>query len=59
MTWGSVSEGARNLLQRLLCVDPSHRYDAHQALDHPWLKTHATGSYVRMPELGSPSSYKQ
>ena len=26
--WAAVSEGARNLLQRLLCVDPAKRFDA-------------------------------
>ena len=26
--WAAASEGARNLLQRLLCVDPAKRFDA-------------------------------
>jgi hypothetical protein len=28
LAWAASSEGARNLLQRLLCVDPAKRFDA-------------------------------
>uniref|UniRef100_A0A8C5QWQ1 Serine/threonine kinase 33 n=1 Tax=Leptobrachium leishanense TaxID=445787 RepID=A0A8C5QWQ1_9ANUR len=36
--WQSVSEAARDVLQRLLNVDPAHRMTARELLDHPWLK---------------------
>jgi len=34
----SLSSEARDLIAKLMQVDPKKRYSAKQALDHPWLK---------------------
>jgi len=36
--WGGVSESAKDLIRKLLTVDPKKRLNATAALDHPWLK---------------------
>jgi len=35
--WAHVSEPAKDLIRRLLVVDPAVRLSAAQALEHPWL----------------------
>lgn len=35
--WDGVTMGARDLIQRLLTVDPRRRLTARQALAHPWM----------------------
>jgi len=35
--WNSVSPQAKDLIVKLLHPDPSRRYSARQALEHPWL----------------------
>ncbi|XP_052087652.1 ribosomal protein S6 kinase 2 beta-like [Mytilus californianus] len=35
--WDSVSEGAKDLVQKMLHVDPSRRLSATQVLNHPWI----------------------
>ncbi|CAM9277638.1 unnamed protein product, partial [Ascophyllum nodosum] len=35
--WGSVSSDAKDLIRRLLTVDPKKRLTAAQAVSHPWL----------------------
>jgi len=37
--WDNVSSAAKDLVSKLLVVDPSHRLTAQQTLNHPWLKT--------------------
>ncbi|KAF0889591.1 hypothetical protein E2562_028682 [Oryza meyeriana var. granulata] len=37
--WPSVSEGAKDLLRKVLVRDPKKRLTAHQVLCHPWLQT--------------------
>lgn len=34
--WDDISEEAKDLVQRLIVVDPDARYDSQQILDHPW-----------------------
>jgi serine/threonine protein kinase len=34
----NLSPSAKDLLSKLLNVDPKQRYSAEQALDHPWVK---------------------
>ncbi|KAM0874952.1 hypothetical protein ACQ4PT_037105 [Festuca glaucescens] len=36
--WPSVSEGAKDLLRKVLVRDPKKRLTAHQVLCHPWLQ---------------------
>lgn len=40
--WDSVSTEAKDLVSKLLVVDPSQRLTAQQTLNHPWLKTAST-----------------
>jgi len=35
--WSSVSMEAKDLIERMLCIDPELRYDASQVLQHPWI----------------------
>ncbi|XP_059520221.1 serine/threonine-protein kinase DCLK3 isoform X2 [Myotis daubentonii] len=37
--WDNISEAAKDLVSRLLVVDPKKRYTAHQVLKHPWIET--------------------
>jgi len=36
--WDDVSELAKDLIDRLLVLDPKKRYTAKQTLEHPWVK---------------------
>ncbi|KAI9254550.1 kinase-like domain-containing protein [Phascolomyces articulosus] len=35
--WDPVSDAAKDLITRLLCVDPNERYTIDQFLQHPWM----------------------
>ena len=35
--WTSVSDSAKNLIRKLLIVDPKARLSAEDALQHPWI----------------------
>ncbi|KAG1690851.1 hypothetical protein DVH05_027453 [Phytophthora capsici] len=35
--WDCVSDSAKDLISRLLVVDPKKRFNAQQVLDHPWV----------------------
>jgi len=35
-----ISEEGKDLLKRLLCVDPYNRISAEQAIQHKWIKLH-------------------
>ena len=37
--WDHVSEDAKDLIRKLLVVDPKKRYSAVDALEHSWLST--------------------
>jgi calcium/calmodulin-dependent protein kinase I len=37
--WRNVSETAKEFIKRCLTIDPRARMTAHQALQHPWIKT--------------------
>ncbi|KAM5279700.1 serine/threonine-protein kinase DCLK3 [Ctenodactylus gundi] len=37
--WDNISDAAKDLVSRLLVVDPKKRYTAHQVLQHPWIET--------------------
>ena len=36
--WGEISDEAKDLVSKLLTVDPNSRYTPRQALDSEWLK---------------------
>ena len=40
--WKKVSSKAKDLISKLLVVDADNRYDADQALSHPWFKQAVT-----------------
>ncbi|KAK7878244.1 hypothetical protein WMY93_031153 [Mugilogobius chulae] len=42
--WPSVSHQAKDFISALLCVDPSSRLTADQALQHPWVSSEAPSS---------------
>uniref|UniRef100_A0A8C0G3C4 Doublecortin like kinase 3 n=1 Tax=Chelonoidis abingdonii TaxID=106734 RepID=A0A8C0G3C4_CHEAB len=37
--WDSISGAAKDLITRLLVIDPQKRYTAQQVLQHPWIRT--------------------
>ncbi len=37
--WSTVSDQAKDLIRRLLVVDPLKRYTVQEALSHPWIKS--------------------
>ncbi|XP_036427722.1 serine/threonine-protein kinase H1 [Colossoma macropomum] len=45
--WSSVSNQAKDFIERLLSLNPEQRMTAEQALKHPWLVTMAAGSSKR------------
>ncbi|KAG6517885.1 hypothetical protein ZIOFF_021284 [Zingiber officinale] len=44
--WQSVSDSAKDLIRRMLCIYPSQRLTAKQVLDHAWIKKH-----VQQPQV--------
>ncbi|CAA2967997.1 calcium-dependent kinase 17-like [Olea europaea subsp. europaea] len=36
--WPSISNGAKDLVRKMLHSDPKHRLTAGQVLNHPWIK---------------------
>lgn len=51
-----TSTAAKDLVSRLLVVDPKKRYTAHQVLQHPWIETAGKTSTVNLQKEVSPSS---
>ncbi|KAM4605961.1 serine/threonine-protein kinase H1-like [Polymixia lowei] len=45
--WPSVSDLAKDFIQRLLMLDPNTRLTAEQAVRHPWVVTMAASSSMR------------
>ncbi|KAM8885655.1 serine/threonine-protein kinase Chk2 isoform 2-T3 [Spinachia spinachia] len=39
--WRSISDPAKDVVRKLLVVDPSRRMTIEEALQHPWLQDHA------------------
>lgn len=52
----SPPTAAKDLVSRLLVVDPKKRYTAHQVLQHPWIETAGKSSPANLPKEASPSS---
>jgi len=36
--WENTSDGAKDLIKKLLVINPTERFTATQALNHPWIK---------------------
>ncbi|VTJ70241.1 Hypothetical predicted protein [Marmota monax] len=53
--WDNISDAAKDLVSRLLVVDPKKRYTAHQVLQHPWIETVGKTSTVNLQKEVSPS----
>ncbi|KAM8758211.1 serine/threonine-protein kinase DCLK3 [Rhynchonycteris naso] len=52
--WDNISDAAKDLVSRLLVVDPKKRYTAHQVLKHPWIETSGKAGTVDLPKEVSP-----
>ena len=48
--WNSVSDGAKNLITRMLTVDPGERITAKEALRHSWIV--GSGEELENSDLG-------
>jgi len=47
--WGQVSEGAKDLVKRMLRQNPSERLTVEEVLDHPWIREHEHVSAEDLP----------
>jgi len=47
--WGKINESAKDLIRKLLVVDPARRLTAVEALQHPWL-TGETANTSHLPD---------
>ena len=47
----NVSDEAKDLIKKLILVDPSKRISAQNALKHPWFKKMGQGNIIDDPEL--------
>ncbi|XP_013369264.1 PREDICTED: serine/threonine-protein kinase DCLK3 [Chinchilla lanigera] len=54
--WDNISDAAKDLVSRLLVVDPKKRYTAHQVLQHPWIETAGKMSKANLQKEVTPSS---
>jgi CRP-like cAMP-binding protein len=46
--WDEVSQGAKDIVSKMLVVDPTKRYTAQQCLDHPWIRNAGEASAKKM-----------
>jgi len=46
--WNEVSDSAKDLVTKLLVLDPRKRLSSDQALSHPWLRSHASSPARKM-----------
>ncbi|KAI3649885.1 hypothetical protein MP228_005517 [Amoeboaphelidium protococcarum] len=54
--WDDISDEAKDFVSKLLVVDPRKRYNAQQALDHPFLVNNCVGDQSRFQPLEDPES---
>ncbi|XP_045553889.1 peripheral plasma membrane protein CASK isoform X1 [Salmo salar] len=49
--WSHISESAKDLVRRMLMLDPAERITVYEALNHPWLKERDRYAYkIHLPE---------
>lgn len=44
--WSHISESAKDLVRRMLMLDPAERITVYEALNHPWLKVTKPAVYI-------------
>ncbi|CAK8689596.1 unnamed protein product [Clavelina lepadiformis] len=49
--WSGVSNDAKDLISHLLVRDRSSRYNAHEILEHPWIRGSASETPLSTPQL--------
>ncbi|XP_002131954.2 MAP kinase-interacting serine/threonine-protein kinase 1 [Ciona intestinalis] len=49
--WSGISNDAKDLISHLIVRDRSMRYNAHQILEHPWIKGTASETPLSTPQL--------
>ncbi|KAJ3682006.1 hypothetical protein LUZ60_014579 [Juncus effusus] len=42
--WDSISDGAKDLIRKMLCPFPEERLKAHEVLSHPWICENTSGA---------------
>eukprot|EP00884_Botryococcus_braunii_P005302 jgi/Botrbrau1/14773/Bobra.0284s0007.1 len=53
--WEKISDEAKDLVGRMLCVDPVQRLTAEEALEHPWIRQHCSDDIMWCsPQTPSP-----
>ena len=60
--WAGVSDTAKDFIDKCLTIDPEKRMTAHQALNHPWIKTEEEEEEmegVEKPEAPPPPARKE
>lgn len=56
--WDNVSEDAKDLIGKLLTVDPSKRISVEGIFQHPWMRDIEKGSTTGKPLLGTLQNFK-
>jgi len=58
--WTDVSPGAKDLIRKLLVVEPTDRLSAKQCLEHPWIKSGGSDKQLKVQKsLGEHNSVRR